>query len=589
MKRHEIISSLMSQNAHHECLEYIRNLPSEDIDEPIKSAEARCYLKLSRIGEATAIYISIIKNNPRSTIALLGLGRIAILESQHQKAIKFYMAAHKVKPQDLGILSQLNELLLSLGLSAEAYKITSNAARLNIKSKQLSEMEAQLAIKCRDFSRSIEILNSLSQSHPNDPMIKANLANVLLLEGDIEAALHLYEELIQNFPNLKENWANYIVCLRQTNDEKKLLATIIDYKAYFGSADGVFSLSMAQIQFQNEEYQSALIYLKDMSEEVINANLISDRYLLLGKVYERLGNFTSAFHSFKRMNDQVVSQSAFKAYDIDKIISNLAIKSNAILPRRRPLKNLTGYDHKLAFIVGFPRSGTTLLDTILRGNAETCVLEEENYFRNARVKYQNSAHSSIEAKIKDAREEYFRGVRSKYADINNKFLIDKMPLSMIYIDYIKHIFPEAKIILSLRHPFDCVLSCYKQKFALNTAMAPFFDLHQAAKYYDNIFEKFFQNCKLHQIEYCEIKYENLVKSKQEVVAKLCGDIGLQFDVGMLDHVKTAKARKFIKTPSSGQVVKDTYTSSMFLYEKYLDHLGEIKMLDKWVKRLGYHF
>jgi len=82
--------------------------------------------------------------------------------------------------------------------------------------------------------------------------------------------------------------------------------------------------------------------------------------------------------------------------------------------------------------------------------------------------------------------------------------------------------------------------------------------------------------------------KNLVKSKQEVVKELCYDIGLQFDVQMLNHAKTAKARKFIKTPSSGQVVKETYTSSMFLYEKYLDYLGEVKILDKWVKRLGYN-
>ena len=588
MKSHEIISSLMSQGAYHESLQYIQDLLSEDIDEIIKSYQARCYLELSRIEEATVTYISILKTNPRSTAALLGLGEIAMHEAQPQKAIKFYMAAHKVKPQDLEILDHLNKILVTLGLSEEAYKITKKAAQLNNKSKRLLEMEALLAIKCKNFSRSIEILNSLNKSYPSDPMVKANLANALFLEGDIKTAFNLFEELIQNFPSLKENFANYIVCLRQTNDEKKLLATIIDYESRFGSVDGVFLLNMAQIKFQNEEYQSALNYLNDISDEASKAALISEKYHLLGQVYEQLGEFSNAFHSFKKMNDQVASQSAFKAYDVDKIISNLPRKLNVIRPPNRSLKSLGEYKQKLAFIVGFPRSGTTLLDTILRGSVETCVLEEENYFRNARVKYENSAHSNIEAQITEARDEYFRGVRSKYANIDKKFLIDKMPLTMIYVDYIKHIFPEAKIILSLRHPYDCVLSCYKQKFALNAAMAPLFNLQQAAQYYDNIFELFFQKCKQHEVEYFEVKYENLVRSKEAVVKQLCGDIGLQFDVQMLNHAKTAKARKFIKTPSSGQVVKETYTSSMFLYEKYLDYLGEVKILDKWVKRLGYN-
>ena len=110
--------------------------------------------------------------------------------------------------------------------------------------------------------------------------------------------------MIQNFPSLKENWANYIVCLRQTNDEKKLLATIIDYESRFGSADGVFLLNMAQIQFQNEEYQSALNYLNDISDEASKAALTSEKYHLLGKVYEQLGEFSNAFHSFKKMNNQ---------------------------------------------------------------------------------------------------------------------------------------------------------------------------------------------------------------------------------------------------------------------------------------------
>ncbi len=133
-----------------------------------------------------------------------------------------------------------------------------------------------------------------------------------------------------------------------------------------------------------------------------------------------------------------------------------------------------------AFIVGFPRSGTTLLDQILDAHSDVQVIEERPMI--------NTLHRAIEAlpggfekalqnlrasQVKRLRELYHREMTKYGGDFSKRVIIDKMPLNLIYVSIIAAVFPEAKIILALRHPADSCLSCFMQDFELNSAMTNF--------------------------------------------------------------------------------------------------------------------
>ena len=141
------------------------------------------------------------------------------------------------------------------------------------------------------------------------------------------------------------------------------------------------------------------------------------------------------------------------------------------------------------FLIGFPRSGTTLLDTILRTNNTVEVIEEKPILRNFLIELEKKTKSDFnhlgnlsEEYILEMRKFYFNE-RSKYQE-NEKanLVIDKMPLNIIHIGEILRFFPNAKFIFALRNPYDCVLSCFIQQFTLNPAMKNFLTIESSAFY-----------------------------------------------------------------------------------------------------------
>ena len=173
--------------------------------------------------------------------------------------------------------------------------------------------------------------------------------------------------------------------------------------------------------------------------------------------------------------------------------------------------------------------------------------------------------------------------------IENKILIDKLPLSIIDIGLILRIFPNAKFILSLRHPLDCILSCFMQTFNLNNAMANFLDLKNTAQLYSNSMKLFDIYSKVFKIKYNIVKYENLIHSLKSEAESLLKFLDLSWQDNMTKYRELALKKK-ISTPSYNQVTEKIYTRASGRwknYEKELEFIfPEIKF---WIDRWKYNF
>ena len=163
-----------------------------------------------------------------------------------------------------------------------------------------------------------------------------------------------------------------------------------------------------------------------------------------------------------------------------------------------------------------------------------------------------------------------------------------MPLNIMNIVELNKIFPEAKFIVSIRHPFDCVLSSYMQSFELNNSMANFLSLNDAAKFYDLIMQ-FWENAKQKlNINYKEIKYEDIVLNFDVTIANLLNFLELPWNVSVKKFNETAKSREFISTPSYDQVNQPLYRKSIYRWLKYNKHISEIKpILNQWANKYNY--
>ena len=243
------------------------------------------------------------------------------------------------------------------------------------------------------------------------------------------------------------------------------------------------------------------------------------------------------------------------------------------------------------FLIGFPRSGTTLLDMILSSHSRVACVEEKEYFFISLADALKSGASLerigalTETETALVRKGYWR--RLAEAGVEADLVIDKMPLNTALLPIIRIIFPDAKILFALRDPRDVVLSCFQQRFYLNAAMKQFLRLETAAALYDAIMTLYVASKARLGLDLQEVRYEDVVGDAEGEVRKLCLFLGLAFEPAMLRHEIRARARD-VATPSARQVAEPIYTRSVGRWRRYARHMAPVRpSLDLWAREFGY--
>ena len=243
-----------------------------------------------------------------------------------------------------------------------------------------------------------------------------------------------------------------------------------------------------------------------------------------------------------------------------------------------------------AFIVGFPRSGTTLLDTFLRGHPHTLVLEEVPLTLAAQqaIGELTELPQRSRPQIEAARNAYFRALDRDWPSPDVQLLIDKLPLNMTVAPLIHCLFPDAPIIFAQRHPCDVVLSCFIQGFVMNNSMGSFLDLGDAADFYDAAMSCWTKSREGLSLPVHTVVYEELVADPEAVLKPSIEFLGLDWRPELLDHRATAKRRGRIATPSYSQVAEPVSSKSAGRWRRYEKQLEPVlPVLLPWAKRLGY--
>ncbi len=247
---------------------------------------------------------------------------------------------------------------------------------------------------------------------------------------------------------------------------------------------------------------------------------------------------------------------------------------------------------RLIFLVGFPRSGTTLLDRMLSAHPALRVLEETNplapVLAQAMTGLMDPAHrpgtDALQEPL-DRAETVFRAAGLG----DSGWVVDKLPLNSPFSAWLHFLFPRARFLVAIRDPRDVCLSCYLQVFSPNPAMRHFQTLHGAAEYYDlvmGIFET--QRQKILPPDRVRIQvYERLVDDPAGELRALCGFLGLEFDPAMVHpHRRLAGIR--IGTPSYDQVSQPVHGDRVGRWRAYAPALRPLApLLDPWVRHWGY--
>jgi hypothetical protein len=242
-----------------------------------------------------------------------------------------------------------------------------------------------------------------------------------------------------------------------------------------------------------------------------------------------------------------------------------------------------------AFLVGFPRSGTTLLDTFLMGHPQTCVVEEGKMLERAAKVVSDSPHDDWPRDVlMAARKAYIDDLSDHVPPDFNGLVVDKHPLNMLRLAIIHALFPGAKVIFAQRHPCDVVLSGFLQSFQLNHAMACFLDLADAADFYDATMTLWTRAHDAVPQAIHSVVYERLIADPAAELRPVVEFLGLDWSDQMLDHQATAKSRGSVITPSYDQIVQPLSAAPSGRWRRYEKQLEPVlPVLLPWAERLGY--
>ncbi|MEP3115259.1 sulfotransferase [Nisaea sp.] len=317
----------------------------------------------------------------------------------------------------------------------------------------------------------------------------------------------------------------------------------------------------------------------------------------LAQALDSLGDHAGAFTWFEEANRTQLDHFRGGLADPKRAFDEVAALSKAF--DRAPAWAASATRSEMGeadpvFLIGFPRSGTTLLDQVLDAHPAIEVLEERPLVTSlaARLGVSVGYPGALEA-LPDSMQEQMRGA---YFEERNRFLVpsdgaiyvDKMPLNIVHAGLIMRIFPRARFILALRHPCDVCLSCLMQNFGLNHSMAVFCSLSDTVRFYREVFALWQRYLRHLKPAFVTVKYEDMTRDLRGAAEPVLEFLGLEWDERVMDFHEHARQRGYIATPSYAQVTQPLYGHAVARWKRY-GHVMEAaaRELGPEIKAFGY--
>lgn len=556
----------------------------------LQAMQAQIMKAQGRTTEAAWAYEKLVTENPRDFAAWNNLGNARHEAGDLEGALQAFQHARQIDPQSSLVHTNMGRVLVSMDRYEEACLILEKAALLSPKDPVLLLELGRTLTSINHVEGGLRALGAAARLDPSDPKIFLAIGIAFLdLEnnGQAEKALRF---ALNADPHFVPGYLNLGILFEKANRTDELRQLISAAEAQGLAGDEIDYLRALMLS-RDGDRAGALDLVRDLYSPAINPSI---RAQFAGQLADRLDRTEEALRFYEDMNAAQAQSPMGVGVDRSAYQRAIAALDAATTPAwfaewAAPPQPAAGRPAP-AFLVGFPRSGTTLLDTILMGHSDTHVLEELPIIENMAqsIGELDAIRTLDAAAVADLRGQYFAELDKRSPPPADALVIDKNPLSMIRIPLIHRLFPDAKIILAMRHPCDVVLSCYIQNFKPTEAMASFLDLANASRTYDRIFH-YWETCRaVFPIDVHMLRYEAMVADVGAAMRPLFDFLGLDWQDAALDHQKTATERGFIRTPSYAQVMEPIYASASGRWKRYEPQMHEVlPILAPWVDRYGY--
>jgi Flp pilus assembly protein TadD len=516
-------------------------------------------------------------------------------------AIASFSKAVRIKPDYFEAHNNLGLALQNRGRFEEAIASFSKAVQIK---PDYAEAHNNLGAALKYQGRLAEAVASLGkalQIEPDHAEAHNNLGAALQDQGRLEEATASFSKALQIKPDFVEAHSNLCGLYEKQNNIEDLERALEKATLDCGKDNSNILFRLAQLASRKNQFEDAVGYLNKVQVERIQPSQKEAYFSLLGKACDKLGRFDEAFSAFAKQNELARVSIGAKKFNADRQLNSVLAHKTAWTTGAKPAwtNPTSSVNNKSpAFLVGFPRSGTTLLDTILRSHTQITVIEEKPMVgvlvgviskAFAQTPTIRNLNTLSEADVDSLRDIYFKELTKHLDRVDDgKLIVDKFPLNVVHVGIIHRVFPDAKFILALRHPCDCVLSCFMQTFKLNDAMANFLSLDQSAKLYAAVMELWSAYQQQLDLDVHALKYEDLVQDLEGTCKSLISFLGLEWDDNLHNYQEAALGRSNIKTPSYNQVTQPLYKQASRRWTNYRKQMEPVlPVLQPWIEAFGY--
>ena len=536
-----------------------------DYDKLLSSA--LLLIKKKYFNESIIFLKKAIAINSSKTEAYINLANIYIILKEYSKGIEFLNIVYKNDPLNKDIINNLSYLTVETNDNFKALELIEKGLRLDENNYFLLNLKGRIYIDknlieegIAFFIKSVEIKHDFWNAYENLFFILESTNNI-----------HLFREYIDTAKNIFSN-------------------------------NQFLNFFEAQLLFREKKFDAAINFLqeKDLEKKLNDFhNYLILYYDLLAKCFEKIKNYQSSYYYFELRNNLRKNQKENKKFDKNIILDLISNYKKYFIEENINKYNISAYGKNNiispVFLMGFPRSGTTLLDSILRSHSCIEVLEEKPFISQIRDKLFKS-HNNLINSLETIDSQKILSIQTEYLDLLNiendfllsdKIIIDKFPLNIIEIGFIKRIFPSSKFIISLRQPCDVILSCFASNFKINEGMANFYDLESTAILYNEVFLLFQQYRNIFDIDCFMIKYEDVIKDFKPTINNLLNFLDLKWEDNLTNFNNTALNRNKINTPSYSQVIQPLYDSSINRWKNFKEINNIYPTIAKWIKAFNY--
>ena len=553
-------------------------------------------LEIGKAKEAEKLLNKAISINPNSSMAFNILGNIYSNRKILDLAEESYRKAIKLDPNFALAYNNLGYLLSNNGQIIESEESYRKAIKLEPNFDLALNNLGSLLLEKGNTTEAEYFVQKAIDLNPKFELAYVNLGSIKFELNKSQEAENLYLKAIEIKDDYKFAYISLFDLYDKTNNLQKLRDSLTLFENNKNIKNDLF-LFKARLLYRDKNFTKAKEFINKIPHKWLEDS--SQKAILLfwsfkGFIEEKEKNFEEAYQCFEKsqLNPgyKKCDPKNFENY-IHSYRKNL--ENNNFLQRENyRVKN--GIEP--VFLLGFPRSGTTLLDTILRSHPEIDVVEEKPIIQtienniSSQYKFSLSKISKLnDDQLRNLRELYLENLKSYSTKSKEaKVLIDKFPFNTVCLPLINLLFPNAKIIFTHRNPYDTVLSCFQQAFEPNNAMANFRSIDSSAKIYDLTMKMWVEYKDKLDIKYVTSKYEDLIEDFDSNILKVLNFLNLKWNKNIKNYRDTALKRQKINTPSSSQVIQPLYKTSIEkwkYYEKFFknSHL----YLDQWRKYFKY--